>query len=353
MSNNEQRDKLTPKFGEFSSSKLLLHPTQFKGAMDRDLSTPPISVEISLTSLCNVSCVWCIDRHWCESYPGILEKDAILRALEGYKELGVQGVVLEGGGEPTIYPHFGEVVQKIKDLGMSIGLITNGVAFPDFELVKYFDWIRVSLDAGTKEVYKEVKKADKFDDVMSNLKSFVEHKGENTIIGVGYLISQLTRENLGGVVQDIKDIGVDYVQIRQLTECGDWELPPSYYLGDIEAMQSDTFSVYAQQMEEYEDHNLGLPCSCHALSSVLCHDGKVFFCCRLHSIRLPDSTTLGYIGNIYDNTIKEIWDGDLRKKYAENMLKVENCENWCPSCRMTKYNVLVEEIKNKGKTSFI
>ena len=75
---------------------------------------------------------------------------------------GTTGVVIEGGGEPTLYNKFNDVVSYIKDLGLSIGLITNGVRMQYEQHLDKFDWIRISLDATDKNQFFEGKKRDLF-----------------------------------------------------------------------------------------------------------------------------------------------------------------------------------------------
>jgi hypothetical protein len=61
-------------------------------------------------------------------------------------EIQLRGLILSGGGQPNLWPHFSEFVEWLANKDIEIGLITNG--FPkhlDSELYKHFKWIRLSI----------------------------------------------------------------------------------------------------------------------------------------------------------------------------------------------------------------
>ena len=87
----------------------------------------PVMAHISLTNACNLTCSFC-----CFANRDISEKmptEKVFQALESFKAIGVTGVEFTGGGEPSIHPHFKEIVQYAKDLGFSLGICTNGSPF--------------------------------------------------------------------------------------------------------------------------------------------------------------------------------------------------------------------------------
>jgi organic radical activating enzyme len=61
---------------------------------------------------------------------------------------GLKAVILTGGGEPTAYKHFNELVRWITSMGLSVALITNGTLTDrvDGDVWRMFSWIRVSIN---------------------------------------------------------------------------------------------------------------------------------------------------------------------------------------------------------------
>jgi MoaA/NifB/PqqE/SkfB family radical SAM enzyme len=74
-------------------------------------------------------------------------EDAIIIA-KYYIYYGVKGIEMTGGGEPTLWPHFEEFIEKISKEPIKIGLITNGRTLHKYsqEFLRHFTWIRVSAN---------------------------------------------------------------------------------------------------------------------------------------------------------------------------------------------------------------
>ena len=103
---------------------------------------------ISLTNACNLTCSFC-----CFANRDISEKmptEKVFQALESFKAIGVTGVEFTGGGEPSIHPHFKEIVHYAKDLGFSLGICTNAARFGldrpiKKDIVELFDWVSMGM----------------------------------------------------------------------------------------------------------------------------------------------------------------------------------------------------------------
>lgn len=105
-----------------------------------------ISTHISPEGACNLRCSFCSvtyrDTHSRISF------DRIQRYVADLTSRGLKAVILTGGGEPTLYPQFNELVQWIKAGGLSVALITNGTTADRIhpKTWKCFSWVRVSIN---------------------------------------------------------------------------------------------------------------------------------------------------------------------------------------------------------------
>ncbi len=106
-----------------------------------------ISTHISPEGACNLKCPYCSvtyrDTH------SRIELEVIKDYVIKLKSRGLKGVILTGGGEPTAYPKFNELVQWLKyDQELSVALITNGTLAKRLErkTIEAFSWIRVSIN---------------------------------------------------------------------------------------------------------------------------------------------------------------------------------------------------------------
>lgn len=117
----------------------------------------PVSINLDLTLACDYRCGHCIDAELLNGGHHLDPAD-VLATLELLTERGLRSVILIGGGEPTLYPFFEEVVAAIKKLGLECAISSNGAHNGRIAAVASRlgakDWIRLSLDAGTDPTFQ-------------------------------------------------------------------------------------------------------------------------------------------------------------------------------------------------------
>jgi len=119
----------------------------------------PISINLDLTSACNYSCLFCVDSRLINAGKTLALED-IKKLIDTLHSHGLLSVILIGGGEPTLHPDFEAVVETIKSKGIQIGIVTNGSRLEKIEAIadrlEEKDWVRISIDAGNDETFKEL-----------------------------------------------------------------------------------------------------------------------------------------------------------------------------------------------------
>ena len=84
----------------------------------------PLSINLDLTTACNYRCDHCID--WDILNSGLkYNEDKLRSSLSELADRGMKSVILIGGGEPTVYPRFVEMVQYLKELNQQIAIVSN------------------------------------------------------------------------------------------------------------------------------------------------------------------------------------------------------------------------------------
>ena len=121
----------------------------------------PLSINLDLTTACNYRCDHCID--WDILNSGLKhQEDKLRESLRQLASRGMKSVILIGGGEPSVYPRFVEMVQYLKELGQQVAIVTNGSRGDRLLEASQFltepDWIRLSLDAGTDATFQAMHK---------------------------------------------------------------------------------------------------------------------------------------------------------------------------------------------------
>ena len=120
-----------------------------------------------------------------------------------------------GGGEPTIYPYFEEVVKFLKNLSLQAGIVSNGSLIEKIKnicnLLNQRDWIRFSLDAGTNESFQKIHRPRlniTLERILQNVKEM--HK-TNPVLQIGFsflIIGDNKYVNSIPLINNIKEISL-------------------------------------------------------------------------------------------------------------------------------------------------
>ena len=146
---------------------------------DARLNHKLLNCDIELTRKCNLRCLFCYSA----SGTGLndeLTLAQIRKIIDEAKELGVKTVTLTGG-EPTIHPHFWEIVEHIRSKNLIVQIFTNGTMItPDvatkFRVNGVFPC--VSIESVRPEIH------DKLVGVAGTYKKMLD--GIVNLINVGY-----------------------------------------------------------------------------------------------------------------------------------------------------------------------
>ncbi|MDR0356304.1 MAG: radical SAM protein [Deltaproteobacteria bacterium] len=340
---------------EIGLEKILLFPDKLV-SLNKNLSgldpSYPISVELSLTSQCNLKCIWCSDLKSRALCPDRLDLAVLERLFDDLSAGGTRGVTIEGGGEPVLSPHFVLAAELALNKGLSVGLISNGTRLfvpsmdPDF--YARFQWIRLSLDASNEKQYLRLKGRDHFAELLTSLARLASLSPKPTL-GVGYVLTNQNDDpdSLRRLAGRLRDLGADYLHLRPVVDHP--ELVSSRPPLDLKELETENFSINVSALtDNKKTGNDGLPCLAHSLSTVITADGSVFLCGRLN-----DDPATGAMGNLLENSFSEIWRGQSRRRWSRWAAKGDYCLKHCPQCRMTKYNRLLADLKRIKTCDFI
>jgi hypothetical protein len=140
------------------------------------------------------------------------EYNELYKSVTG-SDIRLRGLILSGGGQPNIWPHFEEFVEWLAELDISLGLITNG--FPqriNDDIYKHFDWIRLSI---TPENASPFYPDGKFN--LQRMPSTIVNNPDITL-GISYVYGPWTEDEILNRLENAaNDWGADYV--RLLTDC--------------------------------------------------------------------------------------------------------------------------------------
>lgn len=284
----------------------------------------PITADIFLTDYCNAKCGYCRYNHETGKYIKLNDfKRYVLRLLS----LGVNGIILTGGGEPTINPDFDAITKWLEESHIPYGMNTN--------LIKRIQcnpiFLKVSLDAGTALRYKALRGVDRLSTVLTNLGEFLDYKASHNLnTRVGVQCVAINQDDLLSFYHAIKTYPVDYIYIRPLEQVGGHhvtEIDVRQWLRDI---KDDRLNVsFKFSLRDYR------PKECLGNWSVItvnC-DGNVPYCCHF-----PNEI----VGNIMDD--------DILSKKAAHHVDMMKCET---PCRLSGANYYLEMNELESDVVFV
>lgn len=155
----------------------------------------PQMVQIYPTNSCNLKCVFCTQRTGVYEGQKEISKKRWIEILTDIGKMGVEEILISGGGEPLCVPDTTlEIIKKAKEYNLKGRIITNGTLWKKNyikETIKlHWDTITFSIDAPDAETHdylREVKGS--FERTLKNIKDFQSLKIKNEAI---YPILEIT-----------------------------------------------------------------------------------------------------------------------------------------------------------------
>ena len=305
--------------------KLQYHPDVLAKFLRGEVFAP-ISMEISPAGRCNQKCHFCYVSYLMkkEKSPALMEESLFMKAINNCADFGVKALNFCGTGEPLLNPKTPQAILHARKLGMDTSLTTNGVLAGADKMescVGALTWLRVSTSAGSAARYAQLQGSTEEDflRMKKNLADLVRIRKEQnfkTTLGVAYFLFDGCEDEMLPFVNELKDTGIDYVQIKPL---GDFEKNNYTYkkgvyrrLDDLlhQAEQLTSENFYCQvkwdsfrRLEEIEASGFALPAKCWGLLffSNIGSDGNVYACAG--SWYEPEDC----FGSLRENTLEEIW----------------------------------------------
>jgi len=133
-------------------------------------------IYIEPTNLCNLDCLTCMRNSWHEPM-GKMSMSVFDRIVAGLSDLNpVPSVFIGGLGEPLLHPNIVDMVRRIKNMGTTVEMITNGTLLTreiSQQLCKArLDMLWVSLDGAKPESYADVRLGAALPQVLENMANF-------------------------------------------------------------------------------------------------------------------------------------------------------------------------------------
>lgn len=209
-------------------------------------------------------------------------------------DLGIPAIELTGGGEPTLWPKFDDLIINLAMYNIEIALVTNGSSLSDKRIKLLRDhclWIRISMDASNQEMHKLVHRTqgDEFERIISNIMKLCHNKRKDLIVGISFIINP---DNVTDIEESIKlygSMGVDNIRFSWMYDdtgkAGllDTEIEEIKRSLDImkDKYDTDVFKVFydKSRIDSYSRPNEFSKCYIQRFVWAIGADCKVYPCC--------------------------------------------------------------------------
>ncbi len=175
---------------------------------------------IEPTNRCNLDCRTCMRNSWDEPM-GQMEEGVYDRILEEIRCLSPVPTLFFGGiGEPLSHPHIVDMVEKAKNIGARVELISNGILLSEdmaMALIQAgLDCLWVSIDGAHPESYLDVRLGDHLPEIIDNLRRWQQLSGDRTELGITFVAMKRNLADLPSVVRLAKELGAKRFSISNV-----------------------------------------------------------------------------------------------------------------------------------------
>jgi MoaA/NifB/PqqE/SkfB family radical SAM enzyme len=144
---------------------------------------------------------------------------AVWQAIRPYLER-VQSVDFTGGGEPLLQPRLAEWIGDAKAAGCETGFLSNGLLLKEEKLKKILDagidWICISMDGASAEMYNKIRVGSNFDRVCENVAHIARLRNGNVPkIMINFVIMDLNVHQMEEIVRLAARLEVDQLNFKQ------------------------------------------------------------------------------------------------------------------------------------------
>jgi len=254
-----------------------------------------------------------------------------------------------------------DIVKATKAAGIDVSFTTNATVLNEKfvqEALPLTSWIKVSMNAGTRETYARIHqtKESDFDRVVANLKRAVAHKrsqGIHCTIGAQALLLPENADEIETLARVCRDeIGLDYLVVKPYSQ-------HKYSLTHLyEKVNYENYLAMEERFEDFSTEGFDLVFRSHTMKKYVESDDKRYKKCNATPFSwayvMADGALYGcsaYLlderfdyGNLMEKPFKEIWQGERRQANFHHVRKDLDIRECRKNCRMDEVNRYLDRL---------
>lgn len=343
----------------YNDLKILCHPDKVSAILKGE-RTAPLYVRIKPTNICNQKCWYCVYANDAVIHNRSVDKresipwNKMKEIITDLSEMGTKAITFSGGGEPLCYQHICETLEAVREKKIEYAMITNGQALEkeQREALSSAKWLRISLDSVNHEMYQKMRGVNTFHKVLDNMEKFAKIKNKDCTLGVNFVVTNENYAHIFEMCKLLSDIGANNIKFSPLMvkeESFDYHIKIKETVGEQiqkarEAFESSEF-VIIDKYTENESLNQYYTkkyksCFIKEIFTVIGADCNVYYC---HQRAYTED---GMIGDIKDQSFKEMWFSQATSERFKQMNPSQEC-NFC--CAFDDRNILLDSLVKMDK----
>lgn len=267
---------------------------------------------IEITNECNLRCTVCPLSVGLKRYKSSMTLNGFIKIIDQIC-ITRPSVLLHVGGEPMLNKNLFKMIEYAKNKGCWVGMHTNATLLDELMakqvLQSSLDWISMSFDGATREIYEKIRAGAKFEKVKIQIENFLQLRSEQKVrklfVRIELLLTNDTKEHADEFIAYWQTKNLNSIGIRP---AGDW-------LGLVDSPGKSKIKTFSHR-----------PCRDVFAKCAVLVDGTIVPCCRDIEGRLP-------LGNIFSQSFPAIWNGDnyrmLRKQHIQSKIDKDSI---CGKC---------------------
>lgn len=284
----------------------------------------PSQIGIAVTNKCNFACVHCIN------YSSIKNKEEIpidvVKTIIDYMYAHSILCLDISGGEPLLYQGLEDVLQYGYDRNLTMSIATNGYLLRgEFLkiLKKYNVSVRVSYDGYDEESFSKIRGKGLYKRVYENITNAI-NKGLDVT-----LVSVIHRDNFNEIecyLESASKLRIKQLRIMPYVPAG------RGVNSNLEILTPNQWKFVLENFERWESAygiKVAIDSPLMAITHKLvcpCIVGKFYLDIKSNGDAIPCALLDVPIGNIYINTIDEIWNNHIMQEINDISLLNEKCQ---------------------------
>jgi MoaA/NifB/PqqE/SkfB family radical SAM enzyme len=322
----------------YADAKLVLLPDRIEALRAGD-TTAPIHIRVKPTNVCNHSCSYCAYRADDLSLGSDMNvrdripREKMLELIEDFISMGVRAVTFSGGGEPMLYPHIVETVERLAEGGIKIGSLTNGSRLNGKvadAFARHATWVRVSIDGWDGPSYAQYRtiSEDKFDELLDILKAFSD-RGTDCVLGTSMIVDDRNAPHIADLASRLKGAGVQHMKVSPCV------ISNSAYHERIAAGVADQIKA----ARELEDESFTVVDHYHTADDS--YDKSYHSCpflnlltvvganCRVYPCQDKAYTDQGLLGSLRSVRFRDLWHSREVRQTIHDLDPTLSCRHHC------------------------